>query len=701
VPSAKKQKLKQSTLSFSSSIPFDDPSPSPRLSCNSCHKTFANIQGLGSHRQFCQGPAPLPAPILKPLSNRKGAKVRKQWPLKLKWKTILTIERVEEGRLHLSEDESTRRRKTLEIVSKSLNIPLTNLYRWTAQKEKFVVKVQAKSWRNEKGARLLPAVDRVRHPEIELLLIQEFDSRRAEGKKVTGIWLQTTMRNLLQKHALLAVAESQSITGNGWLRNFKHRNNLVSRRKTNSKPGTLQQILPKLRTWHASLVKRSAIDAIDPLFGRWSLVNRWNVDQVPFCVTDGRNTTLERSGAYVVAVQGRKGEHKSSRDATIQLCINLSGRPSLQPRPVVMFRGKGLRISQAERLAYHPRVVVCFSPKAYYNDQECFLWVVNHFAPIVEAHNEKLKQANARHVLFVDNLSGQVNDAFLEQLSLVSCERHCFPPQQTDKLQPVDRNVGQHLKTLVYARRDLWLEVPENAHRWFGDVGFDSLTASELRVLISRWVGEAWERFLAELEADENLIYKAAQRTGCLLGPSGFLKEFQTGIAIPGIQDYGFSEADLPAELGVVDAPIVDDLEEARLVVEPDLELSPLVDEPREEPLAEPDEADLPVAPLLTDLLVPAGYNLDPEIPEEPTELIQRLVYLKASGRRLQDWYLARVSRLARPADNYIGRVMALTHEVCYVHNRPRGASASGKELVCLGRRQHGQTWYLLRENSQ
>ena len=93
--------------------------------------------------------------------------------------------------------------------------------------------------------------------------------------------------------------------------------------------------------------------------------------------------------------------------------------------------------------------------------------------------------------------------------------------------------------------------------------------------------------------------------------------------------------------------------------------------------------------------------TLDPDLPEEPVELVKRVVYLKASGRRQQDWYLARVSMLARPADNYIGPDMALTHEVQYIHDRPRGASASGKELFALSRRQHGQSWFLLRENGK
>lgn len=313
---------------------------------------------------------------------------------------------------------------------------------------------------------------------MEQLLLQSFDSSRAQGKKVTGLWLQHKMRNLILEHGLDA-EYAQETTGYNWLSRFKQRYNLVSRRKTNSKSGTLEHTLPKLRTWHASLVRRTALESTDPIFGRWSATNRWNVDQVPFCVTDGRSTTLEKRGTRVVAIQGRKGEHKSTRDATIQLCINLSGRPSLQPRPILMFRGKGMRISQAERQAYHPSVEVCFSSKAYYN-QECLLWAANHFAPIVVAQNGRLNQPKARHVLFVDNLSGQITHEFLQQLAAVDCERHCFPAGQTDKLQSVDRNVGQHLKALVYRQRDTWLEEREHASRWFGYEGFTPLSASEL-----------------------------------------------------------------------------------------------------------------------------------------------------------------------------------------------------------------------------
>ena len=184
-------------------------------------------------------------------------------------------------------------------------------------------------------------------------------------------------------------------------------------------------------------------------------------------------------------------------------------------------------------------------------------------------------------MLFVEKLFGKITHEFLQQLAAVDCERHCFPAGQTDKLQPVDRNVGQHLKALVYRQRDTWLEEREHASRWFGDEGFTPLSASELRILITRWVGHAWTEFLAELATEEhNLIYKTGLRTGCLLGPSGFLPEFQTGIGIPGVDQYSFSEADLPLEsVSPEQIELSAAVEEATLPIEEDLQPSVLVDE--------------------------------------------------------------------------------------------------------------------------
>src|SRR3989338_8922540 len=77
---AKKQKLRQSTLSFSGSLPLASTSSSPRLVCSGCQKSLYNPQGLGSHRQQCPGPVPEipPPPWSKPAHYRKGADTRKR-----------------------------------------------------------------------------------------------------------------------------------------------------------------------------------------------------------------------------------------------------------------------------------------------------------------------------------------------------------------------------------------------------------------------------------------------------------------------------------------------------------------------------------------------------------------------------------------------------------------------------------------------
>lgn len=139
--------------------------------------------------------------------------MRKRWPLKTKWKSILAVENLETSRLHLGEPASVRRNQALELAAKQLSIPVTNLRRWVDQRSTFLPRVQTKAWRFEKGFRLLSENARVKFPEIEALLFQEFKSRRATGLKVTGIWLQVSMRNLMAKHIQTRLRAPQTQAG--------------------------------------------------------------------------------------------------------------------------------------------------------------------------------------------------------------------------------------------------------------------------------------------------------------------------------------------------------------------------------------------------------------------------------------------------------------------------------------------------------
>ena len=65
-----------------------------------------------------------------------------------------------------------------------------------------------------------------------------------------------------------------------------------------------------------------------------------------------------------------------------------------------------------------------------------------------------------------------------------------LPAGCTDEVQPIDAGYGRLLKVYTGQALDEWLGHGENLQKW----ECNALTASERRVLITKWVGEATER---------------------------------------------------------------------------------------------------------------------------------------------------------------------------------------------------------------
>ena len=61
------------------------------------------------------------------------------------------------------------------------------------------------------------------------------------------------------------------------------------------------------------------------------------------------------------------------------------------------------------------------------------------------------------------------------------------PPETTDLTQAVDNGLGRLQKYLIGVQLDEWLEEEENLEKWENG----KITASEKRILITKWVGEA------------------------------------------------------------------------------------------------------------------------------------------------------------------------------------------------------------------
>lgn len=88
----------------------------------------------------------------------------------------------------------------------------------------------------------------------------------------------------------------------------------------------------------------------------------------------------------------------------------------------------------------------------------------------------------------------------------------------TDLWQVVDAGIGQLLKVFVgQAYRD-WLDKEENANKWYGNDD-SKFTASEQRILITHWAGEAWEKLCSN--ECEQFFRGCWEKTGCLLTAEG------------------------------------------------------------------------------------------------------------------------------------------------------------------------------------
>lgn len=194
--------------------------------------------------------------------------------------------------------------------------------------------------------------------------------------------------------------------------------------------------LSGLQQWHANLRRRLLQGrSVDVRWGRWLPENRFNVDQVPFCLSETQSSTYEEKGAKRVWVVGARTSD-DKREGSLQVCIRLkNGVP--QPRMTIIFRGQGKRLSKVERESWDRRVNVQFQKKAWADDEFCRRWAETEFANFHAEHIE----TEAESVLFCDNLSGQTHPSFISALAECNTKLHLFKARCTDELQVITHTV--------------------------------------------------------------------------------------------------------------------------------------------------------------------------------------------------------------------------------------------------------------------
>ena len=97
----------------------------------------------------------------------------------------------------------------------------------------------------------------------------------------------------------------------------------------------------------------------------------------------------------------------------------------------------------------------------------------------------------AQSLLLMDNLHGQTTEEFKTYLHKFCKTLLWHPPARcTDEVQPIDAGYGRLVEVYTGQALDEWLGHGKNLQKW----ECNALTASERRVLITNWVGEATER---------------------------------------------------------------------------------------------------------------------------------------------------------------------------------------------------------------
>ena len=100
--------------------------------------------------------------------------------------------------------------------------------------------------------------------------------------------------------------------------------------------------------------------------------------QLPFVLDDGK-TYADKGSSEVWCVSGSSGLDK--RQCSVQLTIFADGVPRV--RPLVIFRGKGLRITCKEQEAWDRRVQVTFQPKAWCYESMMKKWISEQWGNII------------------------------------------------------------------------------------------------------------------------------------------------------------------------------------------------------------------------------------------------------------------------------------------------------------------------------
>lgn len=350
---------------------------------------------------------------------------------------------------------------------KKFSISKPSLIRWIKEEEKIRS--------GKKGSKRVGGGRPPFWPDVEAKLVDEFQEMRQKGLKVKSYWFKARSFQLMKEmHPGAKFSFSQ-----GWFDKFKQRNKISYRRATNIAQKTPADHEELIREFHRSIRRIAASKGSKSGLGKFSLSTIANVDQTPLPFTFNKGQGYDKRGTKTVWHQGAQSGLEK-RQSPVQLTIFADGEPRV--KPLVIFRGQGKRLSKKEKEAYDKRVVVKFQAKAWCDQEIMKSWVEEMWRRPISPDAQKPK------LLIADVHRAQTTPVILSKLKKYKTEVVLVPPGLTNVVQPLDVAFNAEFKGVIDELQNDHMK--ENLDKYVNN-GF---TASDRRVLITKWVGEAWAR---------------------------------------------------------------------------------------------------------------------------------------------------------------------------------------------------------------
>ena len=126
--------------------------------------------------------------------------------------------------------------------------------------------------------------------------------------------------------------------------------------------------------------------------------------------------------------------------------------------------------------------------------------VTRVFKPFLQSINQ---QEEVR--LFSDNLSAQTTARFRRLLRRkCNTKQHLEPAECTNEIAVIDAGVGRMGKNHMHRAYDEWLEEENNNDRMVNG----QVPVSEKRILLTKWLGNAWDHVCAKMDFDRLALKK-------------------------------------------------------------------------------------------------------------------------------------------------------------------------------------------------